>query len=165
MQPPATTCWHEIIVHSTRHPPRVRRKEERCTGNLTSSLSFSIPHPFSTTPSLPTGWIKGESHRCVPLRLPRCLLRMFSPDISRSPPRGVPGMSRIVSLLSWHAPTLSSLRHTLTHLHTDLSVPSRPILAIFRVLVREREWVSGSISRWVPVFPPMGSPLPSVECS
>lgn len=117
------TTRNDLLARNNRlfdtAPSSVRLKEERCTGNLTSSLSLSPSLVFYSFPTY--GWIKGESHRYVPLRLPRCLLRMFSPDISRSPPRGVPGMSRIVSLLSWHIPTLSSLRHTLTHLHTVLS--------------------------------------------
>lgn len=96
------TTRNDLLARNNRPfdtaPSSVRLKEERCTGNLTSSLSLSPSLVFYSFPTY--GWIKGESHRCVPLRLPRCLLRMFSPDISRSPPRGVPGMSRIVSLLS-----------------------------------------------------------------
>ena len=96
------TTRNDLLARNNRlfdtAPSSVRLKEERCTGNLTSSLSLSPSLVFYSFPTY--GWIKGESHRCVPLRLPRCLLRMFSPDISRSPPRGVPGMSRIVSLLS-----------------------------------------------------------------
>lgn len=74
-----------------------------------------------------------------------------------------PGSSRYVedrlpSFLTYPYP-FELAAHAYAPTHRSI-VPSRPILAIFRVLVWEREWVSGSISRWVPVFPPMGSPLP-----
>lgn len=51
------TTRNDLLARNNRlfdtAPSSVRLKEERCTGNLTSSLSLSLPHSFST-PSLPT---------------------------------------------------------------------------------------------------------------
>ena len=123
-------------------PSSVRRKEERCTGNLTSSLSLSLS--LSLFLSLTARFLllpyqrvdQGRESSVCPTS---SAAMSASYVLSRYFAFPSPGSSRYVedrlpSFLTYPYP-FELAAHAYTHLHTGLSVPSRPILAIFRVSV------------------------------
>lgn len=182
MQPPATTCCRGVIVPFDTTPSSVRRKEERCTGNLTSlflTLYLAIPR-FLFLPSLPRVDQGRESSVCPTSSAAMSASYVLSRYFAFPSPGSSQCMSRFVSLLSWHAPTPSEFTHTYTHTHShtaDLTVPSRPILAAAAAMppcvVSARGGKRSSESRglfrggfpfshlWVPPYPRRSSyPLP-----
>lgn len=136
----------------------MRRKEERCTGNLTS-LFHSLSLVFCSFPTTGRSRARviGVSHFVCHDVCFVCSLPIF-----RVP---LPGEFRVCRgsspfFLDMPLPFRAYGTRLRTYTSSYRSFPSYS-RGISCVSARERERVSGSISRWVPVFPPMGSPLPS----